>query len=435
MLADIPIVFILVGLAAYTVLAGADFGAGFWTLFSGGGRTSPAATRDHARHAMGPVWEANHVWLIFVLVVCWTAYPVAFGSIMSTLSVPVFVAAVGIILRGASYALRGQLDAAPQRRLIEKIFALSSVLTPFALGTVVGAIASGRVPVGNAQGDLVASWLNPSSVLIGALAIATSSYLAAVYLAADARRLGERTLELDFRARALWAAVVAGALALAGLVVVRYDARPLFDGLTTGRGLAMVCASAAAGLVTLALVGASRFGPARVSAALAVAAIVAGWSFAQQPRFLPGLTIDQAAAGRATLIAVAISAVVGAAILVPSLVLLFGLFLRGRLDSGVVVSDAPVLDVPGIDATDRTRLLGGFALACLLVGASLTVLADSGWTHVVGVTCLCAFAVSAFVLAATIPGEQGDGRSAGRRGSHSSRRRTSSPPFRPTTRW
>jgi len=402
-LADVPIIFILVGLTAYTILAGADFGAGFWILFSGGGRTSPAAARDHARHAMGPVWEANHVWLIFVLVVCWTAYPVAFGSIMSTLSTPLFVAAIGIILRGASYALRGQLDAAPRRRLIESIFALSSVLTPFALGTVVGGIASGRVPVGNARGDLVASWLNPTSLLIGALAVATSAYLAAVYLAADARRLGERTLELDFRARALWAAIVAGALALAGLVVVRDDARPLFDGLTSGGGLAMVCASAAAGLLTVAYVWASRFGPARVSAALAVAAIVGGWAFAQQPRLLAGLTIDQAAAGRATLIAVVIATVVGAAILIPSLALLFSLFLRGHLDAHVV--EAPVLDVPGAGARDRARLLGPLALASLFVGAALMVLADSGWAHVVGITCLAAFAAFAFVLSATIPGD------------------------------
>ena len=106
MLPDIPVVLMLVGLAAYTVLAGADFGAGFWTLLPGGGRASATATRDHARHAMGPVWEANHVWLIFVLVVCWTGYPTAFGSIMSTLAVPFFIAAVGIILRGTAYALR-----------------------------------------------------------------------------------------------------------------------------------------------------------------------------------------------------------------------------------------------------------------------------------------------------------------------------------------
>src|SRR5262244_3046630 len=157
MLADIPVALMLVGLAAYTVLAGADFGAGFWTLVPGGGRASSAATRDHARHAMGPVWEANHVWLIFVLVVCWTAYPLAFGSMLSTLSVPLFVAAVGIILRGASYALRGQLDGARGRRAIESVFALSSILTPFALGTVVGAIASSRVPVGSAQGDPITS--------------------------------------------------------------------------------------------------------------------------------------------------------------------------------------------------------------------------------------------------------------------------------------
>jgi len=407
-LADVPIILILVGLAAYTVLAGADFGAGFWILFPAGGRTSPAVTRDHARHAIGPVWEANHVWLIFVLVVCWTAYPVAFGSIMSTLSVPLFVAAIGIILRGASYALRGQLDSAPQRRLIENIFALSSVLTPFALGTVVGAIASGRVPVGNARGDLVTSWLNPTSVLIGALAVATSSYLAAVYLAADARRLVDRTLGFDFRARALWAGIVAGALALGGLVVVRSDARLLFEELTTGGGLAMVGLSAAAGLATLASVWAGRLGPARVSAALAVAAIVGGWSVAQHPRLLPGLTIGQAAAGRATLTALVLAVAVGAIVLVPSLVLLFSLFLRGRLDAGPVA--APIIDVPGTKLADRSRPLLGFALVCLVVGTGLMVFADSGWTRVVGITCLCAFAVSAFMLSATMSDAQGNER-------------------------
>ncbi len=234
------------------------------------------------------------------------------------------------------------------------------------------------MPVGNARGDLVASWLNPTSIFIGALAVATSSYLAAVYLAADARRLREPTLELDFRARALGAAVVAGAFALAGLGVVRDDARPLFDGLTTGMGLGMVSMSAAAELVTIASVRAGRFGAARVSAALAVAAIVGGWAFAQNPQLLPGLTIEQAAAGRATLIAVVIAAVGGAIILVPSPMLLFSLFLRGHLDAQVV-AHAPIHDVRGRDGTDRPRLLGAVALACLFVGAGLMVLADSGW--------------------------------------------------------
>jgi cytochrome bd ubiquinol oxidase subunit II len=407
MLADVPAVLMLVGLAAYAVLAGADFGAGFWILLQRGGRASPEATRDHARHAMGPVWEANHVWLIFVLVVCWTAYPVAFGSIMSTLTVPVFVAAVGIILRGASYALRGPLDDAPQRRLVENIFALSSVLTPFALGTVVGAIASGRVPVGNAAGDLVTSWLNPTSLFIGALTVATSGYLAAVYLAADARRLAEPALERDFRARALGAGVVAGAFAITGLFVVRQDARPIWDGLTSGGGLVLVSASAAAGLATLVLVWGRRFGPARASAAVAVAAIVAGWAVAQHPRFLPGLTIGQAAAGRATLSAVVIGVAIGVIVLVPSLVLLFSLFLRGHLDVGAAAG-GPVVEPSSPAATDRSRWFGAFALAGLLAVAGLMVFADSGWAHAIAVAGLCVFAAAAFVLAATVPDEGPD---------------------------
>jgi cytochrome d ubiquinol oxidase subunit II len=399
-LADVPIVFILVGLAAYAVLAGADFGAGLWTLFAGGGRAGPAATREHARHAMSPVWEANHVWLIFVLVVCWTAYPVAFGSITSTLSIPLFIAGLGIILRGAAYALRGQLDHSPGKRAVERVFALSSILTPFALGTVIGGIASGRVPVGNAKGDLVTSWLNPSAILIGALMVAFSGYLTAVYLAADARRLGKRALERDFRRRALLAGLIAGALALAGLLVVRHDMRPLWKGLTSGAGLAMVGVSAAAGLLTLALVGRSRFGLARVSAALAVAAIVAGWAVAQEPRFLPGLTIDEAAAGRSTLWAVVIGVAAGAIVLVPSLVLLFHLFLRGRLLPAAEQQVARDVD-PVVAETQPARALAPFAGVCVVVGAALMVLLDSGWAHAVGVLCLFACAASVFALATT----------------------------------
>src|ERR1700731_244109 len=170
-------------MAAYTVLAGADFGAGLWTMLAFG--PDGHRVRDQARHAMGPVWEANHVWLIFVLVIAWTAYPVAYGSITSTLAAPLLISAVGIIFCGAAYALRGALDSS---RAAEYLFALSSVLTPFALGTAIGAIATGRVPVGNAVGNPVTSWLNPASVLIGALAVVFSGYLAAVYLAADSLR-------------------------------------------------------------------------------------------------------------------------------------------------------------------------------------------------------------------------------------------------------
>src|SRR5205807_9451385 len=201
LLQSLPLVFVLAGVALYTVLAGADFGAGFWQLFAGRGPHAERI-REHAHDSMAPVWEANHVWLIFVLTVFWTAYPTAFGSIASTLAAPLFIAAIGIILRGAAYALRSGASTRRELGSIDTVFAISSILTPFALGAVVGAIASRRVPVGNAAGDLFSSWTGPSSILIGTLAVATSAYLAAVYLCADAVRLGEAGLLERFRARA-----------------------------------------------------------------------------------------------------------------------------------------------------------------------------------------------------------------------------------------
>jgi cytochrome bd ubiquinol oxidase subunit II len=422
MLADVPMVFILVGITAYTVLSGADFGAGLWTLIPGGGLTDAATTRDHTRHAIGPVWEANHVWLIFVLTVAWTCYPVAFGSIVSTLSIPLFIAAVGIIFRGTTYALRSQLERGEGRgvRAVENVFALSSVLTPFALGTVIGAIATGRVPVGNARGDLVTSWLNPVSILAGVLAVAFSGYLAAVYLAADARRLAERSLVRDFRIRGLAAGVVAGALALAGLLVVRAQARPLWHGLTSGLGLAMVCVCALAGVLTLVLVWRDRFGPARASAALAVAAVIAGWAAAQEPRLLPGLTVSQAAAGRATLIATIVGVAAGAVVLVPSLTLLYTLVLRGRLEGAEAppvvgptaagagrpeVSRAGSAGKPSaaLAGVRRARLAGGFAAVTLVAGAGLMIFARPGWALALGVLMLVACAVTVFAMAAGPP--------------------------------
>ncbi|MEV4510689.1 cytochrome d ubiquinol oxidase subunit II [Dactylosporangium sp. NPDC049525] len=415
-MAEVPMVFILAGLAAYTVLAGADFGAGLWMLLTRPGRTDPAATRDHARHAMGPVWEANHVWLIFVLAVCWTAYPVVFGSIASTLAAPLFIAAVGIILRGVSYALRGQVGGGRGRHLVEVLFAVASMLTPFALAAAVGGIASGRVPVGNAAGNAVTSWLNPTSVVIGVLGVAAGGHLAAVYLAADARRLGEQSLELDFRARALGSGVVAGGLALAGLLVARADAPALYDGLTRDGGAVMVGISAAAGLATLVLVWRSRFGPSRVTAALAVAATLAGWALAQRPFALPGLTVEQAAAGRTTLLAVIVAVAAGAVVLVPSLVLLFHLFLRGRLDPAAEPAAAAATRPATGPGTPHRMAQAVAAAVTLLAGVVLTSVVGSGWPLAVGVGCLIACAVATFGLATTdIDTERSNGRAAVRR--------------------
>jgi cytochrome d ubiquinol oxidase subunit II len=385
-LAEVPAILILVGLAAYVVFAGADFGAGFWYLLAGPGPRG-RAIRDFSYHAMAPVWEANHVWLIFVLVVAWTAYPTAFGSIASTLALPLFVAAVGIILRGTAYALR---SGAPQDRETEGatgfVFGASSILTPLALGAAIGAIASGRVPVGNAEGDLVTSWLNATSLLIGALAVATAGYLAAVYLAGDAVREGKPELARAFRVRALAMGLVAGALAVGGLAVLREDARPLFDDLTGGAGLAADVVSAVAGLATLALVFAARYEPARFSAALAVAAIVAGWGIAQSPDLLPGLTIEDAAAGRSTLWALLISIAAGLVILVPSLALLYGLVLRGRFDMGRAARQEPAQP----HATRGVRGLAAAAVTLFVAGVALTLFAD-GIGLAIGVLSLVGF--------------------------------------------
>jgi cytochrome bd ubiquinol oxidase subunit II len=333
MLPELAAAAIVVGLTAYLVLGGADFGAGFWDLTAGGARRG-ARVRGMIKIAMGPVWEANHVWLIFVLVVFWTAFPVAFGSVTSTLYVPLFAAAVGIIFRGAAFALRGEAATIAEARALGAAFALSSVLVPFFLGAAVGGIASGRVPVGNATGDALTSWWNATSVLVGALTVAAGAHLAAVFLAADSVRAGQPDLVRAFRARALGSGLAAGALAIAGLLVVREDAGSLFEGLTSGGGLALVLASGLAGLVTLGLEWRSRFELARYTAAVAVGSIVAGWAIAQRPDLLPGeLTLEQAAASDATLVVLLISVAVGMLVLLPSLRYLFRLVLRGDLDT------------------------------------------------------------------------------------------------------
>ncbi len=245
-LAEIPMILILAGLAAYIVLAGADFGSGIWELTARG--RDRERIRDHCHRAMAPVWEANHVWLIFVLVVCWTAYPEAFGSIFSTLGAALLLASLGIILRGAGYVVRSVSDS----RWGSTLFSVSSIVTPFALGAAIGGVASERVPVGNAEGDLISSWINPTSLLIGVLAVVFCAYMAAVYLAADAARAGSPDLVRAFRARALGAGLAAGALALGGLGVLAADAESLYDGLTEGAGLVAIGGSAIAGCATLA---------------------------------------------------------------------------------------------------------------------------------------------------------------------------------------
>src|SRR3954447_25106674 len=209
-------VVLLLALAAYAVLGGADFGAGLWDL-AAGGPDRGEAPRDLIERSIGPVWEANHVWLIFIFVVTWTAFPTAYQSIWLTLFVPLTLAALGIVLRGASFAFRKAVVRTRFRRVFGGAFALSSVLVPFCMGAVVGGIVSGKVPSGGEAGDPVDSWLNPTSVVIGLLAVAAGGDLSAVSLVGDARRADEPALVEYFRQRAVAAAVVTGVLSVAGL--------------------------------------------------------------------------------------------------------------------------------------------------------------------------------------------------------------------------
>jgi cytochrome d ubiquinol oxidase subunit II len=347
MLVDLLLAILIVALAAYAVLGGADFGAGFWDLTAGGTRRG-ARLRGLAYRSMGPVWEANHVWLIVVLVVMWTCFPRAFGPLMETLYVPLFLAALGIIFRGAAYALRGEAASIAEARALGAVFALSSVLTPFFFGCAVGAVASGSVPAEGDPGMAFESWTGGTALWIGALAVVTSAYNAAVFLAADAVRVQAPDLAAAFRRRALGSGALAGAMALGGLFVIRSDTRALYDGLTSGGGLAMVLVSAAVGALTLWLLWSGRFELARYSSGVAVGAILAGLAFALRPYFLPGqLTLRDAAADDATLLATLIVLVIALMVIVPAIFVLFRLALQGRLSEPL----HPI--VPGDDGGDR----------------------------------------------------------------------------------
>jgi cytochrome d ubiquinol oxidase subunit II len=321
-LADVIAVVLFFGVTAYAIFGGADFGAGFWDLIAGGAERGerPRALIDHS---IGPVWEANHVWLIFCLVVLWTAFSEAFASIMLTLFVPLTIAAFGIVLRGSSFAFRKAVLRTRDRRNFGAAFALSSVIVPYAMGSVAGAIASGRVPSGGVAGDPWTSWINPTSIVGGVLAVAVCAYLSAVYLVADAHRLGDPELAEYFRRRAVVASVVAGAVAFVGIFVFHSDAKYLYDGLTS-RALPLVIVSAACGIASLLLLLRGATHIARLLSIGAVATVVIGWGVAQWPYMLPeSLKVSQAAAPNGTLEAVLVVFVVAAVTILPALGLLY----------------------------------------------------------------------------------------------------------------
>jgi len=312
-----------VGVVAYALFGGADFGSGFYDLTAGGDRKG-ADLRTLVDHSIGPVWEANHVWLIYVLVMWWTGFPESFAAAMTTLILPMLLALLGIVLRGAAFAFRKFAGTLGQARLFGIVFAGSSVITPFFLGTVAGGIASGRVPA-TGRGDLWGSWLNPTSVFGGVIAVGTCAFLAGTFLCAEADRSGRPGLLAALRSRSLGVGVVTGAVVLAALLPLEHDAPTLADGLET-RGAPLVALSALTGGATLALLWRRRFGPARVTAVVAVACVVTGWGVGQYPWMLVDqVTIQEAAGADATLAALLVAAGLALVVVLPPLAYLFRL--------------------------------------------------------------------------------------------------------------
>jgi cytochrome d ubiquinol oxidase subunit II len=331
MITDVVGGILLTGLTLYAALGGADFGGGLWDLLAGGDQRG-RAPRQLIDDTITPVWEANHVWLIFILVIFWTAFPAAFAAVMTAAALPLWLAAFGIVLRGSGFAFRKEVETLAWQRLFGAAFAFSSLSVPFFMGTVIGAIASGRVPAAPARADL-AVWTGPASLLIGALFVAVCGYLAAVFLTREASRRDDDRLRRYFAQRAAVAGAVSGARALATLIEIHSSNPALFHGLTH-RGLALVIVSAACGLAVIGLLATGRSQALRPLSVLGVAAVVWGWGVAQYPALLPGtgLTLTSAAAPHSILVTVIVVFVAAAVLVGPSFLLLFSLHGRQLLE-------------------------------------------------------------------------------------------------------
>ncbi|MCX5208213.1 cytochrome d ubiquinol oxidase subunit II [Kitasatospora sp. NBC_00240] len=321
---------LLLAVAAYACGGGVDYGAGFWDLLAGGAERGKRP-RWLVDHAMAPVWEVNNVWLIFTLVVMWTGFPVFFQTVFTALWLPLALAAVGMVLRGAGFALRKPTRRLAARRIYGAVFAVSSLLTPFFLGTVIGGVASGRVSPGTtASAD---AWANTTSIMAGLITVAATAFLGAVFLTVDARRFEAHDLVGYFRLRARIAAAVLLALGVIGLVVTDPHASYVHHGLTHGAGLALVIAAVVALALSVWLVAGQAAGWARYSSVAVVALLVAAWGFAQRPYLVPtSLTVQQGAGADAPLQWMLVVAAVALVFIGPALVVLYRLDTHGVLE-------------------------------------------------------------------------------------------------------
>jgi cytochrome d ubiquinol oxidase subunit II len=323
--AEVMAAILWLSLTAYAVLAGADFGGGVWDLFARGPRA--AQQRSAVAEAMGPVWEANHVWLIFMITGLFTAFPVTFGVLGLALYLPFTIATVGIVLRGASFAFRAHgRDAVGPLSPWGVAFGVASVVTPFFLGTAAAAVASGSIhaPHGQLASGFLEGWTTPLAVVVGLFALSICAYLAATYLMVENEDRPQ--LLADFRRRAIAAAVASGVLALLSLAIAVVEAPRLLQSVA-GRGFPLLVLALLNG--PLALWAVWRWKP-RIARAAVIAQVVLvlwAWAVGQWPYLVPpDLTISGTAAPSATLTAMLVVVGIGGAILIPSLWLLFRVF-------------------------------------------------------------------------------------------------------------
>ncbi|MEV4430491.1 cytochrome d ubiquinol oxidase subunit II [Streptomyces sp. NPDC053792] len=330
MTADLIAVVLLLAVTAYACAGGTDFGAGFWDLTAGGTERG-RRPRWLIDHAMAPVWEVNNVWLIFVLVIMWTGFPVLFQTVFSAMWLPLALAAVGMVLRGAGFALRKPTRRLAGRRLYGAVFASASVVTPFFLGAAVGGVASERVAPGTeASADV---WTSPTSLVFGLVAVATTAFLGAVFLTGDARRFEAPDLIGYFRRRALGGLAVLTVLAVVTGFVTHEDSPYVWHGLTHGLGLFFVILAGAAALATAWLLLRTPGTWVRVTAVGVVASAVVAWGMAQRPYLLPtSLTVADAAGAPSTLTWLAIVTLVALLVVMPAVVLLYWLDTHGELE-------------------------------------------------------------------------------------------------------
>ena len=317
---------IFVALNAYAVLGGADFGGGVWDLVALGPRKE--RQRELIADAIGPVWEANHVWLILAIVLLFTCFPPAFARLGTLLHIPLSLVLIGIVLRGSAFTF-WRYGADEEQRHWGMVFAIASLMTPLLLGTTAGAIASGALG-GGTRGDgfytiYVTPWLSPFPLSVGLFTLIAFAFLAAVYLTLEAR---ERELQEDFRRRALAAGVGLFLAAVVALLLSLRGAPRVRDGLIFATwALPLHVLTAAAAIIALVALWARRWRVARGAAVTQVSLILWGWALSQYPYILPpDLSIAGAAAPAATLRLVLGALALGAVVLLPSLYYLFRVF-------------------------------------------------------------------------------------------------------------